>query len=306
MQRHSGLGNLGQIAVSTLKGVGPSMAKKLDKLGLHSLQDLLFHLPLRYEDRTRITTIRDCLPGTFTNIIGEITQNQIIHGKRRMMLVTVNDGTGIINLRFFQFSANQRSGLAVGMTVRCYGEITRGARSLEIIHPEYKPLDNDTPLTPVEETLTPVYPTTEGLRQISLRNLTEQALTRLSRGDVDELLPNEFIPEGYSLKQALTLLHRPPPDTSVILLEQGKHPAQQRLIREELLAHNLSMLKLRESSNVQHALSLKIDSRLEDSFLSSLLFAPTNAQSRVVAEIRQDMAKNQPMMRLVQGDVGFR
>ncbi|WP_448565759.1 ATP-dependent DNA helicase RecG [Thalassotalea ganghwensis] len=304
MQRQSGLGNLAHIAITTLKGVGPSMANKLEKLGLHSLQDLLFHLPLRYEDRTRITTIRDCLPGIFTNIIGEITQNQIIHGKRRMMLVTVNDGTGIINLRFFQFSANQRNGLAIGMTIRCYGEITRGARSLEIIHPEYKPLEDDVALTPVEETLTPVYPTTDGLRQISLRNLTEQALTRLQRGDVEELLPSGFIPEGYSLKQALALLHRPPPDTSVSLLEQGKHPAQQRLIREELMAHNLSMLKLRESSDVHQAVSLTINPTLESQFLASLPFSPTNAQSRVVSEIRHDMMKNHPMMRLVQGDVG--
>ncbi|GAA5134952.1 ATP-dependent DNA helicase RecG [Thalassotalea piscium] len=304
MNEQQGLGNLARIPISSLKGVGPSMTTKLEKIGLHSLQDLLFHLPLRYEDRTRITTIRDCLPGIFTNIIGEITNNQIIQGKRRMMLVTINDGTGIINLRFFHFSAAQRNNLAVGMTIRCYGEINRGARSLEIVHPEYKPLDQDQPLTPVEETLTPVYPTTDGLRQLSLRNLTEQALLRLARGEVEELLPSEMINEPYSLKQALTLIHRPPPDTSVVLLEQGKHPAQLRLIKEELIAHNLSMLKLRQSSDVHKALSLTVDLNLNKQFLASLPFTPTNAQSRVVSEIRHDLAKNTPMMRLVQGDVG--
>ncbi|XQW85220.1 ATP-dependent DNA helicase RecG [Thalassotalea piscium] len=304
MNEQQGLNNLARIPISTLKGVGPSMGSKLEKVGLHSVQDLLFHLPLRYEDRTRITTIRDCVPGIFTNIIGEITNNQIIQGKRRMMLVTINDGTGIINLRFFHFSAAQRNNLAVGMHIRCYGEINRGARSLEIVHPEYKPLDQDQPLTPVEETLTPVYSTTEGLRQISLRNLTEQALNKLARGDVEELLPNELVHESYSLKQALILIHRPPPDTSVILLEQGRHPAQLRLIKEELIAHNLSMLKLRQSSDVHKAVPLDVNETLNQTFLSSLPFSPTNAQNRVVAEIRHDLAKNIPMMRLVQGDVG--
>ena len=304
LDTQKGIGNLARIAISTLKGVGPSMAEKLEKIGLVSLQDLLFHLPNRYEDRTRVTTIRDCLPGIFTNIIGEITQNQIVQGRRRMMIVTVNDGTGSVNLRFFHFSAAQKNNLAVGLNIRCYGEIQRGARSLEIIHPEYKPLDQDQPLTPVEETLTPVYPTTDGLRQISLRNLTEQALIRLKRGQVEELLPENFNHESYSLAQALAFIHRPTPDTSVLQLEAGKHPAQLRLIKEELLAHNLSMLKLRESSDVHQAVTLKVDEKVELKFLKSLPFSPTNAQARVVKEIRQDLSKNQPMMRLVQGDVG--
>jgi len=299
-----GIGNLARIAISTLKGVGPSMASKLEKIGLVSLQDLLFHLPNRYEDRTRITTIRDCLPGIFTNIIGEVTANQIVQGRRRMMIVTIDDGTGIINLRFFHFSAAQRAHLTIGTNIRCYGEISRGARSLEIVHPEYKQLEHDQPLTPVDETLTPVYPTTDGLRQISLRNLTEQALLRLARGQVEELLPDEFNHYAYSLGQALALIHRPPPETSVLQMEAGKHPAQLRLIKEELLAYNLSMLKLRQSSDIQQAVKLKIKKSLEQSFLQSLPFSPTNAQARVVKEIRLDLAKNQPMMRLVQGDVG--
>jgi len=300
----TGISNLAQIPITTLKGVGPSMAEKLNRIDLHSVQDLLFHLPLRYEDRTRITTIRDCLPGIFTNIVGEITNNQIIHGKRRMMLVTVNDGTGILNLRFFHFSASQRNGLAVGTSIRCYGEINRGARSLEIVHPEYKQLDQDQPLTPVEENLTPVYPTTDGLKQLTLRNLTEQALIRLKRGTVDELLPANITHESYSLSQALQLIHRPPPDTSIYQLEEGKHPAQLRLIKEELLAHNLSMLKLKASATRHHAIPLTIDNAFEDKFLETLPFAPTNAQTRVKSEIRADMAKDAPMMRLVQGDVG--
>jgi ATP-dependent DNA helicase RecG len=299
-----GLAKLAQIAITSLKGVGPSMADKLEKIGLISLQDLLFHLPNRYEDRTRITSIRDCFPGVFTNIIGEITESQIINGKRRMLLVTVQDGSGTVNLRFFRFTAAQKNNLEVGLNIRCYGEIKRGARGFEIIHPEYKSLDQDQPLSPVEETLTPVYPTTDGLRQITLRNLTEQALIRLQRGQVDELLPDEFNLQNYSLAEALALIHRPPPDTSVIQLEEGKHPAQLRLIKEELLAHNLSMLKLRQSSDVHQSVSLTAKEELSSKFLASLPFSPTKAQTRVVKEIRKDLAQPQPMMRLVQGDVG--
>jgi ATP-dependent DNA helicase RecG len=298
------LTNLAQIPVTTLKGVGPGMASKLAKLGLASLQDLLFHLPLRYEDRTRITSVRDLMPGISTNIIGEVTQNQIIQGKRRMMLVTINDGTGSINLRFFHFSASQKNSLSVGLSIRCYGEINRGMRSFEIVHPEYKPLEQDQALTPVEETLTPVYPTTDGLRQISLRNLTEQALLRLQRGQVEELLPTEVSLESYALSEALALIHRPPPDTSVTLIEAGKHPAQLRLIKEELLAHNLSMLKLRAASDQHQAVTLQVDKTLNKKFLDALPFSPTTAQARVTEEIQQDLQRPLPMMRLVQGDVG--
>lgn len=298
------LTNLAKIPVTSLKGVGPGMAGKLEKIGLVSLQDLLFHLPLRYEDRTRITAVRDLMPGIYTNIIGEVTQSQIVQGKRRMLLVTINDGSGSINLRFFHFSASQKNNLAVGLNIRCYGEINRGMRGFEMVHPEYKALDQDQPLTPVEETLTPVYSTTEGLRQVSLRNLTEQALIRLQRGQVEELLPAEITAQQYALAEALALIHRPPPDTSVALMEQGKHPAQLRLIKEELLAHNLSMLKLRASSDHHPAVSLAIDELLEQKFLTALPFSPTGAQARVTAEIRNDLLKHMPMMRLVQGDVG--
>jgi len=253
------LAQLSQVALATLKGVGPSMVTKLARIGLISVQDLLFHLPLRYEDRTRVTTVRDCLPGTHTNIIGEITNNQITHGKRRMLVVDLNDGTGNVQLCFFSFSASQRSSLSVGRTIRCYGEIKRGPRGLQIVHPEYRSLDDDRALTPMEETLTPVYPTTDGLKQISLRNLTDQALIRLQRGQVEELLPASLFDEQYSLAQALAIIHRPPPEASTSQLEQGKHPAQVRLIKEELLAHNLSMLKIRQRSDVHQAVSLNGD-----------------------------------------------
>lgn len=298
------LTKLSQIPLSTFKGVGPSLAEKLEKIGLMSVQDILFHLPLRYEDKTRVMTVRDLLPGTSTNIIGEVTDSQITHGKRRMLVVTLHDGTGSIQLCFFSFSASIKNSLTIGKTIRCYGEVKRGPRGYQIVHPEYKALDDDRALTPVEETLTPVYPSTDGLRQISLRSLTEQALIRLQRGQVEELLPADIFTEQYSLSEALTIIHRPPPDVSVEQLEQGRHPAQQRLIKEELLAHNLSMLKLRQNSDVHEALPLVGDDKVSDKFLKALPFSPTNAQTRVVNEIKADLAKTQPMMRLVQGDVG--
>jgi ATP-dependent DNA helicase RecG len=298
------LTQLSHIPLNTLKGVGPSLVAKLEKIGLLSVQDLLFHLPLRYEDKTRVTTIRDLLPGTSTNIIGEITDSQITHGKRRMLVVTLNDGTGNIQLCFFSFSASLKNSLSNGRTIRCYGEIKRGPRGFQIVHPEYKSLDDDRTLTAVEETLTPVYPSTDGLRQVSLRNLTEQALIKLQRGHVDELLPSSLFNEQYSLNQALAIIHRPPPETSVEQLELGRHPAQLRLIKEELLAHNLSMLKLRQNSDIHAAVSLHGEETVAQDFLETLPFSPTNAQARVVSEIKADLAKNQPMMRLVQGDVG--
>ena len=299
-----GLTNLAQIPVSALKGVGPSIAEKFAKLGLNSLQDLLFHLPQRYEDRTRVTAIRDLIPGVYTNIIGEVTNNQVVMGKRRMLVVTINDGTGFIDLRFFQFSAAQKNSLSLGTEVRCYGEIQRGARSYQIIHPEYKQLAKDQALTPVEETLTPVYPTTEGLRQLTLRNVTEQALKRLKTGTIEELIPASLVNEPYTLAEAIAVIHRPPPETSITQIEAGKHPAQLRLIKEELLAQNLSMLKLRATVNVHQSVSITLDNALNQQFLDSLPFKPTNAQARVVEELRADLAKPQPMMRLVQGDVG--
>ncbi|WP_371379741.1 ATP-dependent DNA helicase RecG [Thalassotalea aquiviva] len=299
-----GLQNLATIPITVLKGVGPSVAAKLQKLGLESLQDLLFHLPLRYEDRTRVYMIRDLMPGLHTSVIGEVTDSQITFGRRRMLLVKLHDGSGEITLRFFHFSAAQKNNLSKGTMLRCFGEIQRGARGFEIIHPEYKTMEADLQTPQVEETLTPVYPTTDGLRQISLRKISEQALDKLRQGRVEELLPDGFFPEAISLAQALLTIHQPPPDVAVTLLEEGRHPAQLRLIKEELLAHNLSMLKLRQSSDKHPAIPLHIDRELEQKFLAQLPFSPTNAQQRVVKELRDDLAKNLPMMRLVQGDVG--
>ncbi|MDN3652385.1 ATP-dependent DNA helicase RecG [Thalassotalea ponticola] len=304
LSQHQGLANLAQVPVSVLKGVGPSIASKLEKLGLCSVQDLLFHLPLRYEDRTRVYRIRDLMPGIHVAVVGTVVDNHVQFGKRRMLLVRINDGSAELTLRFFHFSAAQKNNLSTGATVRCFGEIQRGGRGFEMIHPEYKIADANQDAIPVEQTLTAVYPTTDGLRQISIRNICEQALQRLERGQVEELLPQQFRNDGLTLAEAIKQIHKPTPEMSTQLLEQGRHPAQIRLIREELLAHNLSMLKLRQSSDKHPAKAMTIDTTLEQQFLASLPFSPTGAQQRVVSDIRQDLKQTVPMMRLVQGDVG--
>jgi ATP-dependent DNA helicase RecG len=295
--------SLASIPTSVLKGVGPKQVERLAKININNLQDLLFHLPARYEDRTRIYLIANLMPALHVSVQGEIENTNIVFGRRKMMVCTVFDGTGRITLRFFNFSAALKNSLSVGKTIKCFGEIRRGNQGYEIVHPEYK-LVGDTFEPEVQETLTPVYPTTEGLKQNTLRTLTEQALTYLDQGMLTELFPEGLYPNQISLKDAIQFVHRPPPDAQTFLIEEGKHPCQQRLIIEELLAHNLSLLKLRQNSNQHKAVTIHINSDLEEKFLAALPFSPTNAQSRVIREIRLDMIRPVPMMRLVQGDVG--
>ncbi len=279
------------------------MAEKLHKLGINTVQDLLFHLPLRYEDRTRIYPIASLTPGSYGTIEAEIQSSQIINGRKRMLICNVRDDSGTMTLRFFNFSAAQRNAMQQGLTIRAYGEVRRGNHQAEIIHPDYKILKGDEPPN-LNDTLTPIYPTTEGLKQASWMKLTEQALSLLQDDGLQELLPEALRPNQQSLAQAVRTLHRPPADVDIYRLEQGQHPAQQRLVQEELLAHNLSMLKLRERSNHDKAVPLPATGALLNPFLAALPFKPTGAQQRVVADIGRDIEKPQPMMRLVQGDVG--
>lgn len=293
---------LAAISVSAIKGVGGKVAEKLAHLGIETVQDVLFHLPLRYEDRTRIYAIADLMPLMHGTVLGEVLSSEIQLGKRRSWLVKIKDGSGVLTLRFFHFSAAQKNAVTPGVLLRCFGEAKRGPRGLEMLHPEYR-LHNDELLSEVSETLTPIYPTTEGLRQATWRNLTDAALLFLQRSQPDEYLAGSLA-QSWSLTEALQYIHRPPPDASLQLLELGKHPAQQRLIIEELVAQQLSMYKLRSQSQQQQAIALHIDTKLQQRFLAALPFAPTGAQQRVTAEIRHDLAQTLPMLRLVQGDVG--
>ncbi|MFM5755599.1 ATP-dependent DNA helicase RecG [Aeromonas veronii] len=294
---------LDKIPLDSLKGVGSKMLEKLERLGLATVQDLLFHLPLRYEDRTQVWPIGDLPPGLHGAVEGEIQDTQLVMGRRRMMVCRISDGTGTLTLRFFNFTAAQKNSLAAGRLIRCFGEVRPGKYGLEMAHPEYKLLGEEQ-AGQTEEALTPVYPTTEGLRQLTLRNLTDQALAQLDLYGVEELLPAGLYPHQIELAAALKLLHRPPPSVALPLLESGQHPAQQRLVLEELLAHNLSVLKVRAQAQTQLARALKPAPALVEKLLGALPFKPTGAQSRVVAEIAKDLQQSHPMMRLVQGDVG--
>ncbi|MGV7091557.1 ATP-dependent DNA helicase RecG [Siccibacter turicensis] len=294
---------LDAVPLSSLTGVGASQSSKLAKIGLHTVQDLLLHLPLRYEDRTQLYAIGDLLPGIYATVEGEVLNSSVSFAGRRMMTCQISDGSGILTMRFFNFNAAMKNGLATGRRVLAYGEARRGKYGAEMIHPEYR-IQGDSSTPEMQDTLTPVYPTTEGVRQATLRKLTDQALDLLDTCAVTELLPPELAQGMMSLPEALRTLHRPPPTLTLADLESGKHPAQHRLILEELLAHNLSMLALRAGAQRLHALPLGADDNLKQRLLASLPFTPTRAQQRVVAEVERDMARDMPMMRLVQGDVG--
>jgi len=299
------MSELSTVSVTDLKGVGAALAEKLAKVGLETLQDILFHLPLRYQDRTRIVPIGALRPGQDAVVEGTVSSADVVMGKRRSLLVRLNDGSGTLSLRFYHFSNAQKEGLKRGTQVRCYGEIRPGSSGLEIYHPEYRALTGDEPPA-VEQTLTPIYPTTEGLTQQRLRQLSEQALARLGPHSLPDWLPRELAKEYQlaPLDQAIRYLHRPPPDADLEELAEGRHWAQHRLAFEELLTHQLSMQRLRESARAQQAPALPVAQKLPQQFLDNLGFKPTGAQQRVGAEIAYDLSQHEPMLRLVQGDVG--
>jgi len=298
--------SLGHSPVTELKHVGDKLAEKLAKLGIHSIQDLLFHLPLRYQDRTRITPIGALRPNVDVVIEGEIMLSDVVFGKRRSLAVRLQDGTGTITLRFYHFSGAQKNNLKKGARIRCYGEVRRGRAGLELYHPEYQFVE-DLAALPTEDTLTPIYPSTEGLTQARWRQLMTQVLMLLKKGRaIDDLIPAPLLaPYGLpDLRSALLYLHQPPVGANLEELENSQHPTQKRLIMEELLAHNLSLLKMRETIQQDRAPVLPPAEKLKAPFLNALPFSPTNAQQRVVNEIQQDLSKGIPMLRLVQGDVG--
>jgi len=296
--------SLADTSVVTLKGVGAKVAEKLAKLGLKNLQDIIFHLPLRYEDRTRVYAIGDLYAGIHATVVAQVLNAEIKYGRKRMLIVQVSDGSDVLNLRFFHFSAAQLNSFKEGATIRAFGEVRSGNNgNWEIMHPEYK-MVIDTNNIELEQYLTPVYPTTEGVNQITLRKLSEQALQQLDKGALPDLLPAGLYADQLSLVEALHLVHRPPPDINQAMLSEGQHRAQHRLVLEELLAHHLSMLKVREESNQDPAIAIALDHALKAKFLAALPFSLTNAQNRVVNDIEQDLGRGRPMMRLVQGDVG--
>jgi len=290
--------------VTALPGVGERLAERLARLGLASVADVLFHLPLRYQDRTRVRRIGELRPGDEAVVDATVEHASVVHGRRRALAARVHDGTGGLTLRWFHFAERQRQQLVHGARIALYGEVRHGPSGLEIAHPEYRLLGPDA-APAVDDALTPVYPATEGVGQATLRRVTTAALEHIGRGVslADPLV--DFAPDGLpSLHAALVTVHRPPPDVDTAALLAGSHPACRRLAFEELLAHHLSLLRLRQRARSRSAPLLAGDGRLSGALRAALPFALTGAQERVVREVEADLQQPWPMLRLVQGDVG--
>ncbi|WP_041500003.1 ATP-dependent DNA helicase RecG, partial [Xanthomonas sacchari] len=296
----------GEAPLTTLPGVGPKLAEKFAARGLSTLQDLWLHLPLRYEDRTRLTTVAALQPGVPAQVEGRVQAVDRGFRYRPMLRVAVaDDSRGTLVLRFFQFRAAQAAQFAVGARLRAFGTPKPGQHGLEFVHPSYQILGEDDDAA-LGDRLDPVYPAVEGVGPATVRRLIGQALDRLPEEAALELLPASLLAElGLpSLRSALLVAHRPPPQADLAALAAGLHPAQQRLALEELLAHHLSLRRQRIAMQCQPAPSLRGRGLLAKRLQQSLPFRLTGAQQRVFAQIRADLEQPAPMLRLVQGDVG--
>ena len=293
--------------ITSLTGIGPRLQERLMHIGIDRIQDLLFHLPYRYIDRTRLISLGELKAGEDAYFQGEIELTQIRYGKRRSLLCRISDGTGAVILRFFYFSKSQQNKLQRGQLIRCYGKVRRGSSSLEIIHPEYRLLESGVDVE-LEKQLTAVYPSTEGLQQPRIRKLIEQALVILNsdKKNINELLPQEILLEQDlpTLADALEYVHRAPITADLQSLIDEKHPTQKRLIIEELLAHQLSLLKLRNELKKEKSPIFNKSQYLVSEFLKKLSFKLTNAQKNAFKIIASDLNANSAMLRLLQGDVG--
>lgn len=290
---------------TVLHGIGDRMAEKLKRLNILTIQDLLFHLPYRYQDRSRVSPMNRLHIGDYAVVEGEIQHVTIPRRGKTKALFLLKDQAGFIYLRLFHINPFQRQQLQDGVRLRCFGEVRFGPQGFEMVHPEYQVIEPGL-IASLEKNLTPIYPATEGLSQLMLRKLTDRALEFLEKNDITEIIPVEILKQFSfpSLKSALSFVHRPPIDTSVDLLTERMHPYQKRLVFEELLAHRLSLLKLKKNFQTLRAVSLIKKNSLIENFIKQLPFELTSAQKRVCNEIQADLEKDYPMLRLVQGDVG--
>jgi ATP-dependent DNA helicase RecG len=293
--------------VTDLSGVGDRVAARLKGLGIEREIDLLFHLPLRYEDRTRITPLNRVRPGVMVQVEGQVVHQEIRVGRRRMMLATLADPGGLILLRYFRFYPSQQRQLREGQYLRCFGEARFGPEGFELVHPQCQSYQPDRPLS-LPESLTPVYPMTQGVGQATMQRLVRESVERLQRGDISLADPlATSLPPSHSvagLVEALVTVHAPRADEDLSALVDGHHPAVQRLALDELTAHHLALARLNRARARQRAPSMRDDQGQVDALLAQLPYRPTSAQARVMGEIAADLASERPMRRLVQGDVG--
>ena len=299
--------SLDTLGVDKLKGVGDAMAAKLGAIGIQTLQDVLFHLPFRYQDRTRLSRIGELTPGSEALVCGEVQLAEVVVRQRRSLLVRIHDGSGMITLRFFHFSQAQHQQFVRGRRMQCFGDVRRGPGMLEMVHPEYRWLADDVSMQKsLHDTLTPFYHTTEGVQQGTFRKLTDQALAMMNEHALVDYLQS-VLPAGLKLPDLVTslnIVHRPPPDADVSALIDGLHPAHRRLALEELVAHRLGLRLLRVQTQTFQAPLIRPAGDLMAQLKSSLSFQLTTAQSRVLKDLLDDMGTPEPMLRLVQGDVG--
>lgn len=295
---------LSQISVETLKGVGSKIAEKLAVLSIKNLEDLLFHLPYRYQDRSRIHPIGSLLHGQSAQVFGMIEAADIVFGKRRSFVCKISDASGILDIRLFYFSMAQKKQFRRGEYVQCYGQVSHSGRSFAMIHPEIKFLKSQQ-APELEAGLQAVYPTTQGLQQRTFQSLIKQAMKSLNTASVKELLPQALLDKLSfpPLADALKLLHRPPLDVSLADIQNGEHPLIQRLAFEELMAQHLALKKLKQKHQAHQSYPIANHQPLYSKLEQSLPFSLTGAQQNAIKEIRGDLNKDFPMMRLVQGDV---
>jgi len=287
-------------AVPGIASVPASLRAKLEKLGIKRELDLVLHLPLRYEDETRVVRLTQALSGETVQIEAEVEETDIKFRPKRTLICRVRDGDEILHLRFFNFYPSQQKQLAPGVKLRILGEVRKGFFGAEMVHPRYRVMRGDDPLP---RALTPIYPTTAGLPQATLRKLVERSL---DAADLSDSLPPEVIAplKLPSFKQSIAYLHNPPPDARLDALEQRTHPAWRRIKFDELLAQQLSMRMHHRKRQTVAAPQLTRHRVLPAKLLAALPFKLTRAQQRALAEIRADLARPHPMQRLLQGDVG--
>ncbi len=291
---------LDQANVTSLSGVGPALAEELARIGIESLSDLLFHLPLRYEDRTRIQPIGGLQPGATALIEGEVIACDVAFGRRRSLLAKVQDNTGTLTIRFYHFSKAQQTNLKNIKKIRCFGDVRKGAAGLEMYHPEYERSSE-----PLETALTPIYPTTEGLAQPRLRKIIHQVMDLMAKGQLVQAVGQAFpVLNNPDINEALRVAHAPGPEIDTQQLTEGTHRALPRLAFEELLAHHLSLRHIKKKNQELISNSFNLNSDKTTDFLNNLAFSLTNAQQKVIREIYSDLEQPHPMLRLVQGDVG--
>lgn len=296
---------LATISVDVLKGVGPKVQEKLARLGIFNLEDLLFHLPVRYQDRSRIHPIGSLEHGQTAQVCGVIENANILFGKRRSLVCKISDDSGVLDIRLFYFSMAQKKQFVPGQYIQCFGQVSHFGRTFGMIHPEMTFL-KDNPHPKLEEGLKAIYPTTDGLQQRTFSAIMAQAINYLTRNKITELLPDNWLKKLNfpPLKDALLTLHQPPLELSLSAIENGEHPLIKRLAFEELVAQHIALQRIKNTIRKHNAISIPSETEKCKAFESSLPFSLTNAQKRVINEIGHDMQQDFPMMRLVQGDVG--